>query len=387
MKSFRIPLSSPDIQESDISAVVEVLRGTRLSLGPKLEEFERAIGYYTGADHAVAVSSGTSALHLCIRALGIKEGDEVIVPSFAFIAVANAVRYERATPVFADIEPLTLNLDPSRVEAAITPRTRAIIVVHTFGLPADLDAILDIARRHSLFVIEDACEAFGAEYRGRKVGTFGDVGVFAFYPNKQMTTGEGGALVTRNDKIARFVRRLRNQGRDASKGWFNHTELGYNYRISELNCALGCEQLKRIEQTVIRRGQLAEEYSRRLSGIPEVDCPPLSAPRCRISWFAYAVRLSAQFSEAGRDWIIREMGSRGIELGRYFAPIHLQPAYLLSDRSELSLNVSERFAGRVLALPFFNQIRTVQVEEVCSTLQELICASRRDTRRSAGALG
>ena len=210
-----------------------------------------------GAADAIAVSSGTSGLHLCIRALGISEGDEVIVPSFAFIAVANAVRYERATPVFVDIDPQTLNLDPSLLEQAITPRTRAIIVVHTFGCPAELASILQIARRHGLFVIEDACEAIGAEYEGQKVGALGDVGVFAFYPNKQITTGEGGAVVTNNPEIALKVRKLRNQGRDDSEAWFQHTELGYNYRISDINCALGIEQLKRIDAILDRRESIA----------------------------------------------------------------------------------------------------------------------------------
>ena len=209
----RIPLSAPDISEADIEAVVGVLRTTSLSMGPKLEEFEQAVAGYVGASHAVAVNSGTSGLHLCIRALGIGEGDEVIVPSFTFIAAANVIRYERASPAFVDIDPETLNLDPNHIEAAITPRTRAILAVHTFGCPAELSAILEIARRHHLFVIEDACEAIGAEYDGRKVGIQGDAGVFAFYPNKQITTGEGGVIVTENPEIAGLARKLRNQGR------------------------------------------------------------------------------------------------------------------------------------------------------------------------------
>jgi len=197
---MRIPLSGPDITEQDILAVTDVLRSTRLSLGPKLEEFETAMAEYVGATHAVGVSSGTSGLHLCLRALGIGEGDEVMVPSFTFIAVANAVRYERAIPVFVDIEPQRLNLDPAQIEAAITPRTKAIIAVHTFGCPANMGKILTIARKHHLFVIEDACEALGAEYGGRRVGALGDAGVFGFYPNKQITTGEGGMVVTQNKK-------------------------------------------------------------------------------------------------------------------------------------------------------------------------------------------
>jgi perosamine synthetase len=215
--AMRIPLAAPDIHESDIAAVAGVLRTPRLSLGPKLEEFERGLAEYIGVPHAVAVSSGTGALHLCIRALGIGEGDEVIVPSFAFVAVANAVRYERALPVFVDIESGTLNLDPATIEAAITPKTRAILVVHTFGCPAELAEIIRIARKHSLFVIEDACEAIGAEYDGHKVGALGDVGVLGFYPNKQITTGEGGAVVTRNPVVAALVRSLRNQKRGDSE--------------------------------------------------------------------------------------------------------------------------------------------------------------------------
>jgi perosamine synthetase len=375
MTPFRIPLSSPDIQEQDISAVAEVLRGPRLSLGPKLEEFEQAITEYTKATHAVAVSSGTSGLHLCIRALGIGEGDEVIVPSFAFIAVANAVRYERAVPVFVDIEPTTFNLDPNRVEAAINSRTRAIILVHTFGFPADLDAILGIAKRHRLHVIEDACEAFGTEYAGRKVGTFGDIGVFAFYPNKQITTGEGGAVITSDGKIAQLVRRLRNQGRNESEGWFKHIELGYNYRISDINCSLGCEQMKRIERTITRREGIAQEYSRKLCNNPDVDLPLLSTPDRRVSWFAYVVRLSDRYSAKERDWIIREMENRGIELGRYFAPIHLQPAYPASGNYSSGLEVTTRVADRSLALPFFNRIKTSEIDEVCTTLLELAAQS------------
>jgi perosamine synthetase len=369
---IRIPLSSPDINELDILAVTDVLRTTRLSLGPKLEEFEHGIAEYCGSSNAVAVSSGTAALHLCIRALGIAESDEVIVPSFAFIAVANAVRYERAVPVFVDIEPKTFNLDPNKFEAAITPRTRAVIVVHTFGFPADLGSILEIAKHHSLRVIEDACEAIGAEHQGRKVGTLGDVGVFAFYPNKQITTGEGGAVVTNNSHLASLVRNLRNHGRDDSENWTRHTELGYNYRISELNCALGCEQLKRIEATLIRREQIAAEYSRKLGGSADFDLPPLSAPRGRISWFAYVIRLADKHSATGRDRIIRVMGSRGIELGRYFAPIHLQPAYREFVGKPNSLALTEVIALRVLALPFFHRISPSQIGEVCESLVESI---------------
>jgi perosamine synthetase len=369
---MRIPLSAPDVTERDIGAVADVLRTSSLSSGPKVREFERAIARYVNASDAIAVNSGTSGLHLCIRAFGISEGDEVIVPSFAFIAVANAVRYERAVPVFVDIDPQTLNLDPSLLEQAITARTRAIIVVHTFGCPAELSRILQIARRHGLFVIEDACEAIGAEYEGQKVGALGDAGVFAFYPNKQITTGEGGAVVTSNPEIALKVRKLRNQGRGESEEWFQHTELGYNYRVSDINCALGIEQLKRIDAILDRRESIAREYSDILHSVPDLIIPARALPRRKISWFVYVVRLSSRFDEAQRDWIVNEMKWRGIALGRYFAPIHLQPIYRPSDSGNAALPVTEFQASRSLALPFFNRIREQEIKEVCQRLVELI---------------
>jgi perosamine synthetase len=367
---MRIPLSAPDVNEEDIKAVSDVLRTSRLSLGPKLEEFEHAIAAYVGASDAVAVNSGTSALHLCLGALGIGEGDEVIIPSFAFVAVANAVRHERATPVFVDIESETLNLDPSRIESAITFRTKAIIVVHTFGCPANLEPILEIAGRHNLRVIEDACEAIGAEYDGRRVGTFGDAGIFSFYPNKQITTGEGGVVVTRNPEASQFVRKVRNQGRDNPENWFQHSELGYNYRISDINCALGVEQLRRLEPILTRREAIARRYSRILAGRSEFKLPPMNVPFGRISWFVYVVRLGMQFTQFQRDWLVREMHVRGIGVGRYFAPIHLQPIYK-GWATPGTLPVTEQIASRAIALPFFNCIQSDQIEEVCSTLAEL----------------
>ena len=369
---MRIPLSAPDITEAEIEAVSAVLRTSRLSLGPKLEEFEQAMTRYVGTSHAIAVNSGTSGLHLCIRALNISEGDEVIVPSFAFIAVANALRYERATPVFVDIDPKTLNLDPGKIEEAITPRTRAILIVHTFGCPAALAEILEIARRHQLFVIEDTCEAIGAEYDGRKVGSFGDAGVFGFYPNKQITTGEGGMIVTNNPKIAGLACTLRNQGRSESGEWLQHEELGYNYRISELNCALGVEQLKRIESILGRRGAIAREYHLRLQNDPHLELPPIELPRRRLSWFVYVVRLRNSFTAFHRDQLFREMAARGMGCGRYFAPIHLQPVYQSLPNQRMNLPVTESQAARTLALPFFNRITEAQIAEVCSTLLEVL---------------
>jgi len=374
---MRIPLASPDISEQDIEAVTAVLRTSSLSLGPKVQAFENVIANYVGVSHAVAVSSGTSGLHLCIRALNISAGDEVVVPSFAFIAVANAVRYENFTPVFVDIDRQTLNLDPALVEAAITSRTRAIILVHTFGVPADLSGILEIAKRHRLCVIEDACEAIGAEYQGRKVGVFGDVGVFAFYPNKQITTGEGGAVVTNSAEIAVKIRKLRNQGRDDSEAWLQHSELGYNYRISDINCALGIEQMKRIESILERRKSIAETYHEILNHNGGLGLPPLTLPNRKISWFVYVVQLNDHLNSLDRNLIVSEMKARGIGLGRYFAPIHMQPIYKMCSQSQATLRVTESVASRSIALPFFNRISINQIYEVCETLVELLRITKR----------
>lgn len=370
---MKIPLSAPDITQAEIDAVTEVLRTSRLSLGPKLEEFEHVMAQYVGVPHAVGVSSGTAGLHLCIRALEIGEGDEVIVPSLTFVAVANAVRYEHATPVFADIEAATLNLDPAKVEAAITSRTRAIVVVHTFGVPAEMDAILDIASRHGLVVIEDACEAIGAEYRARRVGGFGDAAVFAFYPNKQITTGEGGMVVTRDEGLARRVRALRNQGRYESDDWLQHSELGYNYRLPEMQCALGVEQMKRIDEILGVRERVARGYDERLKGVPLV-LPALSLPHARMSWFVYVVRLMPELRQH-RDAILRALTEQGIGCGRYFAPIHRQPAY--AAWKDVSLPVTEAEAARTIALPFFNALTGEQQDRVCAALS-------RELRRVSG---
>jgi perosamine synthetase len=371
---MRIPLSSPDITETEIDAVTRVLRTRQLSLGPKLEEFEQAVAAYTGAAHAVAVNSGTSGLHLCVRALGITEGDEVIVPSFSFIAVANAVRYERAIPVFVDIDAKTLNIDPAKIEEAITPRTRAILAVHTFGYPADLSAILRIAQNHGLRMIEDACEAIGTEYKGRKVGPLADAGVFAFYPNKQITTGEGGVIVTESAEIAARARSQRNQGRSHPGEWLEHGELGFNYRISDINCALGIEQLRRVESILERREEIAREYHRRLCGNPDLQLPLQDLPGGRISWFVYVIRLGARFSQDQRDWIWKEMNSHGIGCGRYFAPIHWQPAYKNFAGIRHALPNTEWIGTHSLALPFFNNLKSTEIDEVCTTLQELMQA-------------
>ncbi|MCZ7574919.1 MAG: DegT/DnrJ/EryC1/StrS family aminotransferase [Ardenticatenaceae bacterium] len=319
-----IPMSSPDLTEAEISAVNQVLSTRFLSIGPQLEAFERAVAAAAGTAHAAGVNSGTSGLHLAVIAAGIREGDLVITTPFSFIASANCILYERAIPVFVDVDPATGNLDPTLVAEAVhdltharpsakhwLPRAlhshatatanlqpstcdlqpRAILPVHAFGQPADMDPILRVAREYGLAVIEDACEALGAEYKGRKAGSFGDAAVFAFYPNKQITTGEGGMLVTDREAWASLFRSLRNQGRDVFDAWLNHTRLGYNYRLDELSAALGLAQLGRLDELLAKRARVAGWYHERLAGVELVERPYIAPTTTRMSWFVYVVRI------------------------------------------------------------------------------------------------
>ena len=275
---MRVPLSQPSITAEDIAAVLAVLGTPTLSMGPKVRCFEQAVAEYVGTTEAVAVNSGTSGLHLCIAAKGIGPGDEVVTSPFSFIASANCALYQGARPVFADIDPLTLNIDPDRVEAAITPRTRAVIPVDVFGQPAPIEDLAAIARQHRLVLIQDACEAIGAERNNWRVGGLADAAVFAFYPNKQLTTGEGGIITTDDPDLARILRSLSNQGRDDSGTWMNHVRLGYNYRLDEMSAALGLSQLARIDEIIDRRSQVAAWYNGRLGQMGNVQTPYV-APR------------------------------------------------------------------------------------------------------------
>ncbi len=367
--TFRIPLSAPDVGEAEIAAVTAVLRTPQLSMGSELKAFEAELARYHSVPDAVVVSSGTAALHLALLTLGVGPGHEVILPSFAFLAVANVVHHVGASPVFAEIDPITLNLDAGAVERAITPRTRAIIAVHTFGIPADIKALRSIADGHGLVLIEDACEAIGAELDGRRVGGFGDLAVLGFYPNKQITTGEGGAVLVRNPAHAPTIRRLRNQGRDG-QGWLDQREIGYNYRLSELECALGRVQLERIDEILEKRRAAAERYHSLLQNIPHVELPPLVLPHRTISWFVYVVRLT---SEAVR--VQSHLAERGIATGRYFAPIHLQPPWRFTEKVT-ELRLTEEIARSTLALPLFNRITIEQQREVISALRDAILSDR-----------
>ncbi|MGH8581944.1 MAG: DegT/DnrJ/EryC1/StrS family aminotransferase [Gammaproteobacteria bacterium] len=371
---FSVPMSAPDLDESDIEAVVEVLRSARLALGSRAEQFERMLADYVGVENAIAVSSGTAALHLIVRALQIGSGDEVLLPSFTFIASLNALLYEGATPVFVDIEPRTLCLDPGDLERKITARTKAIMAVDAFGHPADWDAVTAIAARHRLAVIDDSCEALGAEYRGRKIGQFGAAAAFAFYPNKQMTTGEGGMVVTNNADLARRVRSLRNQGRDRHHAWLEHARLGFNYRMDEMSAALGVSQLRRMECFMARRARVARWYNERLATFDGVEVPHVQ-PQVRMSWFVYVIRVAP---EIDRDAVMRGLAAQGIPSRAYFSPVHLQPfvrEYV--DCAPGDLPLTESIAARTLALPFHNRLTEHEVERVVAALKRSLRAAPR----------
>lgn len=364
---MQIPMSSPDITQAEITAVNDVLQTSYLSIGPQIARFEEAFAPYVGTRHAVGVNSGTSGLHLAVIAAGVEAGDEVITPSFSFIASANCVLYERARPVFVDIDPLTGNIDPAGVAAAITPRTKAIIPVHAFGQPADMDPILEIARKHEIYVIEDACEAIGAAYKGRPAGTLAEAAVFAFYPNKQMTTGEGGMMVTDNEEWANLFRSLRNQGRDIFDAWLNHTRLGYNYRLDEMSAALGLAQLQRIEELLARRARVAGWYNARIDTIPGLHKPYIAATTTRMSWFVYVVRCADHVS---RNDLMAYLQKNGIPSRPYFTPIHLQPFYQQRfgwKRGDLPH--TEHAGDTFLAVPFSGVMTEAQVDYVCRHLR------------------
>jgi perosamine synthetase len=373
-----IPLSSPDIGEDEEIAVLEVLRSGRLSLGPALPLFEDELARALGSAYAVAVNSGTSALHLAVKAAGIGPGDEVITTPFSFVASANCILYEGAIPRFVDIDSVTLNMDVNRIEGAITEKTKAILPVHVFGRPCQMAEILDIAQRHHLTVIEDACEAIGAVVDGKNVGTFGRSGVFAFYPNKQLTTGEGGAIVTDDPDAAKLFRSWRNQGRGDTGAWLQHERLGYNYRLSDINCAIGAVQVRRLPEILAKRARVAETYSRILSDIvPEVICPAPAAPGSSVSWFVYVVQLPDRFSQEDRDSILRHLKAVGIGCNDYFSPIHLQEFYRQKfGYTHGSFPVTEKIAQRTIALPFFNNLTENQIELVGQVLAGVISKLR-----------
>ena len=370
MTNQSIPMSSPDITQTEIEAVTGVLQTPYLSIGPRINEFEQKIAESVGVKHAVAVSSGTAGLHLAVIAAGIGDGDEVITSPFSFVASANCILYERGIPVFVDIDPQTLNINPNLIEAAVTPRTKAILPVHAFGQPAEMAPILDIAKRHNLHVIEDACEALGAEYNNRTAGALSDAGVFAFYPNKQMTTGEGGIIVTDSDEWAELFRSLRNQGRDTFNAWLDHNRLGYNYRMDEMSAALGVAQITRIDELLQKRTQVAGWYNQRLATMAGVNIPFIAPSTTRMSWFVYVIRLEPPLD---RNRVMADLQQQGIPSRPYFSCIHLQSFY----RNKFGFKpgdfeVAEQVSNKTLALPFYGNMGEPEVDYVCQGLQHAI---------------
>jgi len=382
---MKIPLARPDITNLERKAVLKVLRTPYLSLGPKLKEFEEKIAKFAGVKYAIAVNSGTSALHLVIRALGIKKGDEVITTPFSFIASTNCILYERAKPIFVDIDDKTLCIDPSKIEKAITKRTKAILAVDVFGHPADWDKILKIARKYKLKIIEDSAEALGSEYKpphqnfgsegkGKKCGSFGDAAIFAFYPNKQITTGEGGVVLTNDKKIADLCGSMTNQGRRIKNGkWLEHIRLGYNYRMPEICAALGIAQLSRIKKILKKREKVAKMYNKKLTKLTKFIKLPYVAPWAKIFWFVYVIRLTEKYSQRDRDKIIEKMAQKGIQCGDYFQPIHLQPFYRKKfGYKPGDFPICESISQRTIALPFYNDLKEKEIDYIVNCLKEII---------------
>jgi dTDP-4-amino-4,6-dideoxygalactose transaminase len=383
-----IKMSSPDLTENEALAVAQVLRGTSLSIGPHVESFERSLGRFVEARHAIAVNSGTSGLHLAVIAAGIGDRNLVVTTPFSFIASANCVLYEHGLPVFVDVEPETGNIDP-RLAAYVVddlmdgrrldwcPQAirdhmksgrdlKAILPVHAFGQPCDMDPILETARRHGLHTIEDACEALGAKYKDRHAGTLGGTGVFAFYPNKQMTTGEGGMLVTNDPEWDRLFRSLRNQGRDIFDAWLNHTRLGYNYRLDEMSAALGLAQVGRLDDLLDKRNRVACWYNQRLQNQELLRIPWIALTTTYMSWFVYVIRI---LLPASRNAVMVELKKQGIPSRPYFTPIHLQPFY--ANRFGYRRGdypITEELGDTSLALPFSSVMTEAEVDFVCSHL-------------------
>ncbi len=384
----QIPMSSPDITDAERKAIVEVINTPYLSMGPKIKAFEGAFRSFTGCQHAIAVNSGTSALHLCVRAAGITSGNLVITTPFSFISSTNVILFEQATPIFVDVDPETGNIDPDKVKEAVADITqnstaakkwfprkgtdnpgnlKAILAVDVFGQPADFDPLCKIAEDANLKLIEDSCEALGAEYKGRKAGTLGDYGTFAFYPNKQITTGEGGMIVTDDTTAANFMSALRNQGRDPGDTWLQHTHLGYNYRLGEISAAIGVVQMERLKELLQSRDRVARWYMQYLSDIVEVKPPHIDANTTRVSWFVFVIRVCESLD---RDVLAQSLKEYGIPVRPYFLPIHLQP-YMIDKFGYKpgDFPVTEELGRKGLALPFSGLMTEEEVKKVCEAIK------------------
>jgi perosamine synthetase len=365
----RINLSAPWIDERDEELVLEVLRSGWLSLGPTGPRFEGLLADAVGAPHCAAVSSGTAGLHLCMHLVGVEPGDEVITSPYSFVASANCAIYMGATPVFADIDPHTYNLDPAAVEAAITPRTKALVAVDIFGYPAEYDDLLAICERHGIALVEDSCEALGAEYKGKRLGSHGHPAVWAFYPNKQMTTGEGGAVTTASAEQHELLVSLRNQGRLETSSWLQHGRLGFNYRLDDLSAALGIGQVEKLDRILEARRAVAASYRELLAGV-DVEVPLADDEDHVRSWFVYVVKVPAGVD---RDVVMARLSAEGIATAPYLPSIHLQ-SYMreLYGFGEGMLPVSEDCSARTMALPFHARLPREDQERVVESLSKAI---------------
>ncbi len=401
---MQIPMSSPDLTHEEIKVVEQVLQTRYLSIGPRLKAFEQALARQVGCRFGVGVNSGTSGLHLCVNAAGVREGDLVITSPFSFIASANSILYERGIPIFVDVQERTGNIDPALVaEAAFDLKKggqdarrwlppllqdntsaqigqlKSVLPIYAFGQPADMDPLAAVAAEHDLTIIEDACEALGAQYKGRHAGTLGDAAVFAFYPNKQITTGEGGMIVTNNEEWAGLFRSLRNQGRDIFDAWLNHTRLGYNYRLDELSAALGVVQMERLTELLARRARVAGWYNERLAGVDEIECPTIAPETTYMSWFVYVIKIKPP---GLRDRIMARLADMDIPSRPYFTPIHLQPFYRDTfGYGPGDFPITEKLGQVSLALPFSSVMTEDQVDRVCSALQTLLKSSLQTVRQ------
>ena len=366
----QIPLAGPEIGPREEELVLEVLRSGRLSLGPTGERFEREFAAWLGVGDAVTASSGTTALHLGVRALGWGQGDEVLTSPLSFVASANCLLYEGARPVFCDVDPQTLNLDPAAAAAAVGEGTAGILPVHIFGYPAAMPELEELAAKHELGILEDACEALGAvDSEGRRVGSRGNLATFAFYANKQMTTGEGGMIVPTGPEVAARLRSERNQGRAVDMGWLDHDRLGFNYRLSDLAAALGVAQVEKLDSLLARRDGVAALYEQGLAEIEGVRAPVPGRGRERRSWFVYVVRLDPAID---RDATIARLAERGIASKAYLPCIHLFPHLRELGYREGQFPVAEAAAADSLALPFFTAMSEGQVARVCEELAAAI---------------
>ncbi len=360
-----IPLGAPEIGEAEIEAVTGVLRSGRLSLGEERPAFERELAQWVGAGYAHAVSSGTAALHLVVRACGIGHGDEVITTPFSFISSTNCFLYEGASPVFVDIDPDSLTIDETRIESAISEKTRAILATDIFGYPAEWQPLADLAQHHGLQLIEDAAQALGAEYRGNKLGSHGHPTIFSFYPNKQITTAEGGAVVTNDEQLYHQLKSLSNQGRGPDMQELQPEMLGYNYRMSELSAALGRTQLRRLDQFLARRREAASWYEKRLRDVDGITLLKADDETHTRSWFAYVVQLTRHLD---RDGVINQLAQAGIAAKAYLPSIHLAPHVQAFGYKAGDFPVSEAVSESALALPFYTSIKKETVDRVCETL-------------------